>query len=170
MSGSAGAPGLSGGGRRRAGGFTLIEVILVLVLLGLIAAVAVPRVQDATAQARLVLTRERLGAIRRAIVGESRAGAPSVPGYLADVGRWPSSLADLLRQPAGVPAWDPFLRRGWHGPYLEAAVGRDGGDPRPTDAWGAPIHLEASGGAVRLVSPGPDGILGTGDDIALALR
>ena len=163
-------PGRVGARQRGVAGFTLIELILVLALLGLLGAVAAPRVYDAAAQAKIVATRERLQTLRRAIAGEARPGAPVVPGYRGDVGRWPGRLTDLLDRPADVPPWNPFARRGWHGPYLQADRGRAGRPPGLVDAWGHAFHYEASGGGARLASLGPDGILGTADDITVTLE
>lgn len=156
--------------RRGTGGFTLIELILILGLLGLLASVAVPRFHDASVQAKVIATQDRLHLLRRAIAGEARPGAPLVPGYRGDVGRWPTRLGDLFERPHDVPAWNPFARRGWNGPYLESARDRAGRRPGLSDAWGHPVRYENANGVVRLVSPGPDGIPGTADDITLTLE
>jgi len=159
--------------RTRAGGFTLIELILILVLLGLLAAVAVPRFFDLGGQARINVTKERLEHIKRAILGDPSAvsgGTFSAPGYWGDMGRLPSTLGELSTQ-GGQPAWNKFTRRGWNGPYIESS--------QFTDAWGNAIcfrtapcaspcpAVATSSRSFTLQSAGPDGILCNSDDLTL---
>jgi prepilin-type N-terminal cleavage/methylation domain-containing protein len=51
----------------RQGGFTLIELVIIIVILGILAAVAIPRYQDITAQAKEASCRGALGALRSGI-------------------------------------------------------------------------------------------------------
>ncbi len=51
----------------KTGGFTLIELVIIIVILGILAAVAIPKYQDMTAQAKEASCRGSLGALRSAI-------------------------------------------------------------------------------------------------------
>jgi general secretion pathway protein G len=99
--------------RRRDAGFTLIELLVVLVILGLLAAVAGPRVIGYLGGARADTARIQISAFEQAL-----------DLYRLDVGRYPSTeegLAALVRQPSGSA--------GWNGPYLD-------GQTVPADPWG----------------------------------
>lgn len=117
-------------------GFTLLEVLIVLVILGLIAAVvAGPQLFKylGTAKAEAAKIQiERIGA--------------ALDLYRLDIGRYPTQaegLAALVSAPPGV--------RGWNGPYLRRAEGLD-------DPWGRPFHYRFPGrhGDYDLYSLGAD--------------
>ncbi len=94
-------------------GFTLIELLVVLVILGLLAAIAGPRVVGYLAGAKSDTARVQLAALEQAL-----------DLYRLDVGHYPSTeegLAALVRQPSGASSWN--------GPYLD-------GSEVPTDPWG----------------------------------
>ncbi len=121
--------------RRRDAGFTLIELLVVLVILGLLAAVAGPRVIGYLGGARSDTARIQLAAFEQAL-----------DLYRLDVGRYPSTeegLAALVRQPAGTT--------GWNGPYLD-------GTTVPADPWGFAYvyRMPGADGAYDLYTLGAD--------------
>lgn len=122
---------------RRKGGFTLIEVLLVVAILGVLATVVVVNVSGRREPAMIRATRASIAAVSTAI-----------DLYEVDTGRRPSSIQDLLRDP-GAP--------NWNGPYIRGGT--------PLDAWGNPIELRISGGSHIVISAGPDLQMGTSDDI-----
>jgi general secretion pathway protein G len=123
-------------GRRRSaqGGFTLIEVLVVLTILGLLLTVVAPRVTG-----WLDSGQERVARI------QIRNLASAVEMFRLEVGRYPTQeegLAALLVAPPGIV--------GWRGPYLEARE-------LPRDPWGQPYGYRlstGSGTAYDIVSPG----------------
>jgi len=150
-------------------GFTLIEIILVLVLLAVIAGIAIPRYVDLTGAGKRTVTQERMNNIRRAIMGDPTmvvGGAFSQAGFRGDLNQLPSPVTQLTTRGA-LPAWDKFARRGWNGPYIDAG--------QLNDAWGQTITVGSfdangvNGRTFTLRSAGPDGIAGNADDIVLVV-
>lgn len=128
--------------------FTLIELLLVITIISILAAVAVPRFFGRTQEARIT-------AARQTIVG---AFGIAMDLYEQDVGRYPSTEEGLQ-----VLIQNPQLRN-WRGPYLKSAS-------IPMDPWGNPYRytypseLTNSEYLYDIVSAGPDGTFGSNDDV-----
>lgn len=123
-------------------GFTLVEILLVVVIIGILAALVIPRIAGSSERARVTAaTTDINGGIKSAL------GA-----YEVDNGFYPKSLQDLVTQPGTA--------KNWHGPYL---------DRLPQDPWGnAYIYYfpgKHSAGSYDLISVGADGKEGTEDDV-----
>src|SRR5262245_47770932 len=120
-------------------GFSLIELIVVLVILGLLAAVVAPRVYDKLAKGKEQIARIQIKEIDGAL-----------QLFSFDMGRFPNSsegLEALIRNPGNIEAW--------RGPYLNKAE-------LPKDPWGKPYVYRSPGihGDYDLLSYGPDGVEG----------
>lgn len=120
--------------RRRQGlqaGFTLVELLLVLVILALIAGLVLPRIIN-TAE----------GAKVRAAASQISRLSMSVETFYLDTGRTPESLEDLVTEPANV--------QGWNGPYVK--------DSLLQDPWGEKYSYRSPGehGEFDITSYGPD--------------
>ena len=124
---------------RRAGGFTLIEIMVVIVILGVLAALVVPRVMSRPDEARAVAARQDLAAVVQAL-----------KLYRLDNQRYPSTeqgLQALVTRPATQPVpnnWKQYL------------------DRLPTDPWGKPYQYLNPGlhGEIDVFSFGADGQAG----------
>jgi general secretion pathway protein G len=119
-------------------GFTLVEVLLVVAILGILAAVVAVSYGGKTQGAMIKATRASIKAIETAI-----------DMYEVDNGKYPSSLQNLVSS-SGEP--------NWRGPYIRGGL--------PKDSWGMDFTYAAKGeGAFEVRSAGPDAQMSTGDDI-----
>jgi prepilin-type N-terminal cleavage/methylation domain-containing protein len=115
-------------------GFTLIELVIIIVILGIIAAVAVPRFSDFINSSKINATKQEMTALKKALVGnpEVVAGGEYIDrGFEGDVGFLPSQLVDLVVKPDSVSTYDRLTRLGWNGPYIDSSGGN-----YTLDAWG----------------------------------
>ncbi len=144
-------------------GFTLVEILMVLILVGILSAIAFPAFVDFSNDARVVTTTEKLNEFKRAIIGDPRRvanGRHLDPGFETHRGALPAALTDLTTQGA-QPAYNPFSKSGWRGPYIS-----DSSTDWNLDAWGTAIVYNA--GARTLTSYGEDLAVGGGDDIIVS--
>ncbi|MFD0668905.1 type II secretion system major pseudopilin GspG [Ramlibacter sp. MAHUQ-53] len=119
----------------RAGGFTLLELLVVVAIIGLLAAYAGPRFFGQIAKSEQAAARAQVEGFHRALAA-----------YRLDTGAFPTTeegLAALVTAPAGAATW--------RGPYLSKAV--------PPDPWGHPYVYRSPGtlGEYELFSQGRDG-------------
>jgi prepilin-type N-terminal cleavage/methylation domain-containing protein len=156
---------------RGAHGFTLIELLVVISVLGTILAFFVPTIVGrVTTNARRVATLQEMRMLRDAIAGNpdiTIGGEMVATGFKNDVGRWPRDLVELATkdpfQPPWssevypgktvLPDWDPYLKKGWNGPYVR----EDGNMRYLDDKWGTPYRFYVVGNeTLGLWSAGPD--------------
>lgn len=129
-------------------GFSLLEMLLVITLLGMMSLTAVVLTEGSDDQARYDDTKNRLLAIKRAIIGDTSRtinGEPEISGFVADMGRMPLSVQELLENVSGVATWGSdslsitgatvTLENGWRGPYLDYLPTRSG-TAVYLDGWG----------------------------------
>jgi len=119
-------------------GFTLIELMIVLFILGLLAALVAPRLMGRVGKAKQKTAQAQIQLL-----------ATALDLFHLDVGRYPTGEEGLkaLREKAeGLPTWG--------GPYLDKAV--------PNDPWGRPYLYRFPGahGPYDLYSLGADGVEG----------
>jgi general secretion pathway protein G len=128
--------------RRRVHGFTLLELLVVMVIIGLLAAYVGPRYFSQVGRSEVRSAQAQIATLRTAL-----------DTYRLDTGSYPSTeqgLAALTTRPANSVRWN--------GPYLQRAV--------PPDPWGKPYQYRfpCEHGEFDLLSWGKDGQPGgTGD-------
>lgn len=128
---------------RSAAGFTLIEVLVVVVILGILAAIIVPNIMSKPGEARIAKAKTDIRTIEQAL-----------NMYKLDNGSYPTTdqgLQALIKKPSGATNY----RQGGYLPRL------------PKDPWGRPYHYLDPGvhGAIDIYTLGRDGQQGgTGED------
>lgn len=117
-------------------GYTLVELLVVLAIIGLVAGVVAPQVLRYLGTAKINTTQTQMANI-----------ASALDLYYLDVGAYPpqeTGLSALVSAPAGVA--------GWNGPYLKT-------DAALKDGWGKPLVYSVSAEqSVTVQSYGRDGM------------
>jgi len=134
-------------------GFTIIELVMVIVVLGIVAAIAVPRMGGLSESSRITATESEMVILKKAIVGNPSVvagGRYFDVGFEGDIGHPPGALVDLAVKPDSLPVYDKFTRIGWNGPYVDTA-----GNDYLKDAWGTDYVYDGSSRAIVSVG-GPD--------------
>ncbi len=151
--------------QRSRGGLTLLEMLLVLFILSAIAYSTVSLTDRLDLQSRFDDTAVRLKNIRRAVVGDPNREAnnsPIVSGFVADLGRLPNNLQELVEQ-GSLPSWqfDATSNQwfGWRGPYLDTIREMQSGLKAFRDGWGnidpIPVNDALNFGWNVIVEPSP---------------
>jgi general secretion pathway protein G len=132
--------------RRRDGGFTLIELMLVIIIIGILVSIVVPRLTGRTKRARAAAAKMTVQNV-----------ATALEAFEMDLGRFPTvdeGLNGLIERPGTLAPEEE-----WNGPYLRE---------KPLDPWNRELVYKFPGEVsvdFDLLSLGPDGQEGTADDI-----
>ena len=125
--------------------FTLVEMLLVLVILAVLAAIVIPKFSGRSQQAKETAAQSQIASMEMAL-----------DSYEVDTGGFPkgsNGLSALVQMPSNVT--------NWRGPYLKKGI--------PADPWGNPYVYSYPGknnpDGYDIMSMGPDGRAGGGDDI-----
>jgi general secretion pathway protein G len=124
------------GRKRDEEGFTLIEMLVVITIIGLIMALVGPRVLNYLSDSKIKAARIQIESFKSAL-----------DLYNLDNGAYPTTaegLTALVNAPSETPTW--------HGPYLQGGI-------VPADPWGHPYDYQSPSehGPYEIVSDGPNG-------------
>lgn len=130
---------------KHSSGFTLTEIMLVVVIIGILAALVIPKIAGSSERARVTAAQADINGGIKSALGQ----------YEVDNGFYPKSLQDLITQPSNA--------KNWRGPYFDP--------PKlPVDPWGNAYLYYFPGKhnttSYDLISVGADGKEGTDDDVA----
>jgi general secretion pathway protein G len=120
-------------------GFSLMELLVVLAIMGLLAGLVMPRVMAALGKAKVETTKTQIDQL-----------ATALDFFQIDNGRYPTSsegLKALIERPSGLATWN--------GPYVAK-------NEIPADGWRRPLVYEESASSYSLYSLGADGKAGGG--------
>lgn len=125
-------------------GFTLLELLVVIVIIGLLASLVAPKYFNQIGKSNAKIAKAQIDALEKAL-----------DQYRLDVGAYPSTehgLSALTAKPQGLDRWQ--------GPYLKK--------PAPADPWGHPYQYKSPGdhGDYDLLSFGADGQAGGSGEAA----
>jgi general secretion pathway protein G len=123
--------------QRQRPGFTLIEILVVVIIIALLATVATVKIGDHITKTKIATTELNIKVLKTA-----------VRLYEMQLGKYPASLDELVIEGD----------KDWPGPFIEE-------EELPKDGWENDFHYEIKGKRVRITSAGPDGKMGTDDDI-----
>lgn len=161
-------------------GFTMLEMVIVIAIIAILAALITPIAVDQISQKRFDVCRDELKVLKKAIVGDPtliEGGTRTSFGFVGDLGVLPENLADLMQQNAwpGSQTNANGFTWGWRGPYINEIK----------DPWGNDYFYERIGASVpnpmlqnlplviaRIWSSGPDqeNDNGSDDDLMIEIR
>jgi general secretion pathway protein G len=130
----------------RRNGFTLLELLVVILIIGLLTGIVAPRLLGQIGRSEITAARAQIDAFDKAL-----------EAYRIDMGRYPNDsegLRALVERPAGDGGR-------WRGPYLKSGI--------PADPWGGTYVYRATstrGKDYDLISLGPDRAAGGQGDAA----
>jgi len=124
--------------RKSSGGFTLIEILLVVAIMGTLAAVVAVSLVGRKKDTDREIARQSISGI-----------CVAIDLYEVDMGKFPASLDNLLTSD-GSP--------NWKGPYIKSKS-------LPIDPWGTPFAYSPSDRSYEVRSGGPDQQINSGDDL-----
>lgn len=151
-------------------GFTLLEILMVIILIGIVAATAVMFIGNILEQQSVDLTLKDMQNLNHAIAGNPdlvEGGVRNSFGYAGDMGALPANLTALILQ-GGQLGWradtgfggltNLGTGAGWRGPYVEDKQDDSGNYLALLDGWGRPYSYDAATG--RVGSAGGNGVFG----------
>jgi len=133
--------------RDKSHGFTLMELVIVIVMIGVLATIATRKIGSSIETAKYEQTKHELDELAHAMVGNPElyaSGARTDFGYVGDIGALPPNLDALTQNPGSYSTWN--------GPYVISSYDSDG---FKKDAWGTDYNytdtlLRSSGSGANI--------------------
>ena len=156
-------------------GFTLIELVVVIVILGIVFAFLIPKAKEIHENTYISLTESEIGEIVRAIIGDPDTGHQ---GFITHMKRPPKDAAGYriteLYSNVDSVSFNHVTQTGWDGPYVadmdgDGSVDANEANEILTDAWGNAYNysIDNPTRTITISSNGPDGNPSTADDIII---
>src|SRR6185503_10848182 len=117
---------------KRQAGFTLVEMIVVIAIIGVLATIVVIRYSGQTDQAKVAAAKAHLSQFESAVIS-----------FQSQNGRFPASISELVERPGNAPNWP-------EGGYLK-------GKAVPKDPWGHEYVYRLNGRRFEILCLGADG-------------
>ena len=117
-------------------GFTLIEILVAVAIIGILGTVAIVNVMSNLESAKATAAQESVNNIKNAVLT-----------YNLKYKKYPSDIRDLIKEDS------------------DGNAAMDGGEGALEDPWGSEYKYERKGNKILVYSAGPDGEFGTDDDI-----
>ncbi len=118
--------------RSSRGGFTLVEMLVVIAIIGILATIVIARYAGQTDQAKVAAAKAHLSQFESAVIS-----------FHSQVGRLPRALLELVEKPSNAANWP-------EGGYLK-------GRAVPKDPWGTDYVYKVTGRRFEVISLGADG-------------
>jgi len=129
--------------RNARSGFSLMELMIVIMIIGLLGGVLAPALNNALKKAKKNTTIATMSSLKKGI-----------NQYKNELGQYPQNLKELIKKPK---SGDERISKKWDGPY----VGDEGIENVPEDAWSNKFHYKVTPAPAKhpyeLVSYGPNG-------------
>lgn len=164
---------------RARAGFTIGEMVIVIAIIAILAALITPLAVNTITQGRYDACIKELQNIKKAIVGDPELvqnGTRSSFGFVGDIGLLPATL-DQLIDGSGLPAYPQVspsgnITWGWRGSYISDYNDPWGRPYRYTSNWpGVSTPFQALPTVIAtILSNGPDGAPSTADDLSIEIR
>lgn len=133
---------------RHNSGFTLVEVVLVIIIMGILAATALNSIGKLSDTVKVEQTKKEMDILAQSITGDPDLNNNNVRsdfGYVGDVGALPNSLTDLITNPGGFTTWK--------GPYFSNKFSQIT-DDYSKDAWGTNYTYSSANAVITSTGSG----------------
>ncbi len=135
---------------------------MVMIIVGILSAVAIPQFIDFSDDAKKAVTQKKLSELKIALIGDPQLvqnGYFLKPGFIVHIGSPPNSLDDLITQ-GSYTNYSPITQSGWNGPYIDSTESNWN-----KDGWGTVIDYNKANRTIT--SCGADKVCGNTDDITI---